>query len=143
MKKVFYWMAVAAASLLAIGGCKEKIDREVVAPVHVDKIAFTVSGEKVFIYDAQTWQEGVNADNRTFFLSSDDGQEWLKMTCGEMPTAAGQRISANLEWKNAGADKPTSRSSEMEVVSIGENTGIIFLWDSKNSIGVSLPNERL
>ena len=87
MKKVFYWMAVA--SLLAIGGCKEKIDREVVAPVHVDKIAFTVSGEKVFIYDAQTWQEGVNEDNRTFFLSSDDGQEWLKMTCGEMPTAAG------------------------------------------------------
>ena len=42
MKKVFYWMAVAAASLLAIGGCKEKIDRGVVAPVHVDKIAFTV-----------------------------------------------------------------------------------------------------
>ena len=26
MKKVFYWMAVAAATLLAIVGCKEKID---------------------------------------------------------------------------------------------------------------------
>ncbi len=142
MKNVFYRTAAAAAALLATVGCKEKIGREVVEPVHVDEIAFKVSGKKVFNYDAQTWQNGVNADNGTFFLSSDDGQEWLKMSCGEMPVQAGQKISVTLEWKSGGAAKSTRSESEMEVVSVGENTGIMFLWDSRNSIGVSLPNER-
>ena len=139
MKRI-YRMAAAAAIALALAGCKDKIGNGGIRPDPADVIVFSIAGQKVFDYNEQNWQNGFNADKKTFFLISDEGGEWLEIKCSEFPEQAGQTVSVTLKWKTAGMDKASNADAGMEVLSVDEGTGIISLWNARNSIFIGLPN---
>ena len=129
--------------VLTLAGCREKIVNEEVRPDPTDEVIFSISGQKIFGYNEQTWQDGFNDGNKRFFLISDDGNEWLDVKYSEFPGQVGQIVSVNLEWRTAGMDRTKNKKAvEMEVLSVGEDTGIISLWNAKNSILIGVPNVK-
>lgn len=142
MRKTTIAAALLAAVLITTGCRHDKISQPV-DTVICEEGAFTAYGNKVFDGNPQTWQSGMNISSNTFFFQSDSGEEWVTVKLSDIPGREGDRVDADFEWLAPGMDKTKKVSGiEMETVAVENSDDLIYLWNSKQSIGICIQNVR-
>lgn len=142
MRKTTIAAALLAAVLIA-AGCRRDNNSQPVESVAYEEGTFTAYGNKVFDGSPQTWQSGVNISSKTFFFQSDSGEEWVTVKLSDIPGRAGDRVDADFEWLAPGMEKAKKVSGiEMETATVENSDDLIYLWNSKQSIGICIQNVR-
>ncbi len=127
---------ILSAALLAAVSCVRFDADEVLLPR--EDISITMKGEELFTYNPLTCQMSQNPAAHEYRVHDDKLSKWMIVRCNERPANEGQELSADVSWT---ADKSTRsmNSLEFRVEKIDE-TGKIWMWCKKKSIGIVIKN---
>lgn len=94
-----------------------------------------MNGKTVHEFKPETWQTGFNRSKRQFRVSNDTMSDFYVLECSAIPTREGQKITADLTWS---AKRIVTRRDVSFSVKKMDSRGMVWLWNSKDRIGVSV-----
>ena len=112
--------------------CSSKVDEEF---LRGEDLCLEQGGETVFRYTASDCQISFNPDKKQFRVMEDTMSKYYMVTCSEMPSSTGQKITADISW-SAGAGVQTLSGVEFRVEKIEGDQ--IWMWSSKRKTAVSV-----
>ena len=129
MKKVLYIVLGA----LVLAGCHHAPEMDP-ALLETPAVSLKVKGKSVFTFDGNTSQMAWNATSRTFRAGNDDMTAFFTLTCSELPHEDGQKLKADVTWKNGGSLK-SKNGATFQVGKTDLATGQVWLWSASEKIG--------
>lgn len=132
----YYTIAVAVIAAIAIlTGCHKEYEPDQNF-MNTVGLGLTANGQEKFIYNPVSYQLGYSETLKEFRIHNDDMNEYLFLTCSEIPAKAGQSIICDL--KCLSSDYSLShRGISFKVEQIASN-GTVWLWCGKKNIGVKV-----
>lgn len=125
-------MAIAAVMILICGCGPHMFTIEEFS--ETENISLRIKGARILEYKAETHQLGFNREKCEFRVHDDDMADYFIITCDEMPSQTGQKVTADLKYTTPD-DVKTRNGVEFEVTGIGTGDGRIWLWNQKYQIG--------
>jgi len=134
MRKII--LPLAAMLTLTIASCQKHEP----VPEFLDgsTISLNMGGKAIHTYNQDTWQSSFKEKAIQYRVFSDDMTNYYTLVCGQKPTEKGQQIIATLTWASGGAAANSLSDLTFSVEQIDPDTGAIWLWCKKKSIGVAV-----
>ena len=104
------------------------------------RIFLSVASKVIFEYDENSCQIAYNASKKQFRVMSDNMKEYYLVRCEAFPKA-GEKIKAELKYTSKN-EVHTIPKLNFEVIDVDGETGVIRLWNEKNSIGATIVAAR-
>lgn len=102
------------------------------------EISLTWKGTVQVKYNQAEGQLGYNSKKNEYRVYDDKLSSWFTIKCSEKPVTESQIIEASVSW--TGTDN-TKSFTEMEFkVTKTDDTGLVWLWNSSNKIGIIVKN---
>lgn len=101
-----------------------------------EDVLLVSKGKVLMQYDPLAWQLGQNDADKQFRASRDDMQEYVYVTCDQVPASVGQKFNATVTWSKNGESKTVKR--EFEVSKVKENRFWLWCGKKKTQIGVTV-----
>ena len=121
--------------LLLAGGCRDAQMRMRDAFAEHESLCLMVGGDIPFTYDPLNCQIAFSRDRKEFRAHSDTMSDFYAVTLSEIPTEAGQRVTADLVWTTE-RDVLTRKNLTLEVVRVEGDQ--FWLWSRSGRIGLML-----
>lgn len=123
----------AAAACISVCSCEPHVFT-IVEFTETEDISLRIKGAGLLEYKAETHQLGFNRSECEFRVHDDDMANYFIIKCNEMPSATGQKVTADIEYTTPD-DVKTRNGIEFEVANINDSNGKIWLWNQKYQIG--------
>lgn len=130
MKKILPLILI----ILAASGCN-RFDIEEILTCR-DDISLTWKGVEQFAYNPATCQMGFNSAKNEFRAQYDNLSGWFILTCGEMPAAEDDEVTADISWTGP-TDTRSMKGLEFKVEKVSAD-GMMWLWCKSAKIGVTI-----
>lgn len=125
---------VAAASILC--GCPGSHEAESENEfLRSEMPCLYIGGKAMHEFEPETWQAGFNRSKKQFRVSNDTMSDFYVLVCSEIPSREGQKVTADLIWSS---NRIMNRKGLTFSVKKFNNRGMVWLWNSKHRIGVSV-----
>ena len=105
-----------------------------------DMISINWKGSNVIEYKKDSFQLGYNDKANEYRVFKDDLSSWFTVKCSEKPVAEGQTLTADIQWK-LGSQAHKSFGNLNMVVKKADDSGLVWLWNDTNSIGIIIQNQ--
>lgn len=132
MRKLYI---ILAAALLVFCGCSEtnEVDSEFLKD---ETPCLKIDGNVIHQYNPLTWQLGYKASDAEFRVHNDTMSDYYVVELNSVPQKTGETITGNLIWTS---EKGVNRLNDLDfkVEKINGN-GVVWLWQSKENIAVSV-----
>lgn len=125
----------AAAFIAAVIGCTKEYKPDDTF-MENDDIVLKIKGTELLKYDPMTFQLGYSPEKRQFRVSNDRMSEYYIVTCSSIPEKTDQKIKCSLKY--AASSASGSKSDISFVVKKMDGNGVVWLWSSKDNIGVTV-----
>lgn len=132
MKKVFY--IILSAILLC--GCGP--ENEEIIILERSEISLVWKGTIQVSFDQKNGQLAYNDKTDEYRVYDDKLANWFTLRCSEKPTTEGQILNADVSW--TGNKSPMSYEGLSFIVKKVSDTGLIWLWNADNRIGIIIKN---
>ena len=103
------------------------------------EISLTWKNSVQISYDSDGYQLGYVDKDNIYRVYNDEVTTWFTVKCSEKPVSEGQTLTADVSWKK-GTDSIKTFSRLEMIVKKADDTGLVWLWNTKNSIGILLKN---
>ena len=130
---------LAFALMSAVSGCVRKYEPDA-AFLERDVLSLEMDGSSVVEYEPETWQVGFSRENRQFRVHNDTMSEYYVLTCSALPDHVGQKLTCSLKYASYKVAVYKS-GMEFEVKKMDDN-GVIWLWNSRKRVGVTVKELR-
>ena len=128
MRKILIYIL----AVFSLAGCKEYDINEVLL-VHTD-VSLSQKGKTQYIFTPATGQMSCNAEKTLYRYLDDNLSSWMEVNFQNRPGSSGDKVIADIKWKYKSSNGDLKRL-EFEIQQT-DNTGMIWLWDSTNNIGL-------
>ena len=120
--------------LLCLGllSCNSKVEEEFLLN---DGLCLEEGGTTVFSYDPSTCQISYNPTLRQFRVMNDNMSGYYMVTCSDLPSAPGQKLTATVRW-STGTSVQTLSDIQLKVEKVEGDQ--IWLWSSRRRLAVSV-----
>lgn len=105
-----------------------------------DIISIKWKGSTIIEYKKDSFQLGYNDKANEYRVFKDDLSSWFTVKCSEKPVAEGQTLTADIQWKS-GSQALKSYSKINMVVKKADDSGLLWLWNNTDSIGIIIQNQ--
>ena len=130
MKKLIIILLAGAIA----AGCKPyDIDETLLAR---SDISMTQKGKDIYSFNPDEAQISVNAALGEYRMFDEDLSSWVELVWDERPTGKGQKIRMDVSWKVRKNPKEM-KGLEFEVMRT-DGSGMIWLWNSSEKIGITI-----
>ena len=130
---------IILAAILALASCtpQNELQAELLSD---DVISIRWKGSTVIEYNPKSFQQGYNDTSHEYRIFKDDLSAWFTLGCSEKPVSEGQSITADLQWKTGSQPLKSFKGLKM-VTKKADDSGLIWLWNDTNSIGIIIKNQ--
>lgn len=132
MKKVFYIIL----SVILLCGCRP--ENEEIIILERSEISLVWKGTIQVRFDHKNGQLAYNDKTDEYRVYDDKLANWFTLRCSEKPTTEGQILNADVNW--TGNKSPMSYEGLSFIVKKVSDTGLIWLWNTDNRIGIIIKN---
>lgn len=132
MKKVFYIIL----SVILLCGCGP--ENEEIIILERSEISLVWKGTIQVSFDQKNGQLAYNDKTDEYRVYDDKLANWFTLRCSEKPTTEGQILNADVSW--TGNKSPMSYEGLSFIVKKVSDTGLIWLWNTDNRIGIIIKN---
>lgn len=132
MKKVFYIIL----SVILLCGCGP--ENEEIIILERSEISLVWKGTIQVSFDQKNGQLAYNDKTDEYRVYDDKLANWFTLRCSEKPTTKGQILNADVSW--TGNKSPMSYEGLSFIVKKVSDTGLIWLWNTDNRIGIIIKN---
>ena len=124
------------AVFIVATGCTNSILEETFS--EGSEVSLTWKGTMQVKYNPEDGQLGYNSKNNEYRVYDDKLSTWYTIQCSEKPVTEDQIIKASVSW--TGTDNTKSFNEMVFKVTKTDDTGLVWLWNSSNKIGVIIKN---
>ncbi len=125
-------------SAIALSGCiNDGMDDTLLSQ---SEISLNWKGDRQVTYSPEKYQMGFHDRKNEFRVYDDRLANWFTVRCSQMPVEEGQELTADVSWTGSRSTK--SYSALPFTVEKTDGQGMIWLWCSKERIGIIIKNIR-